>query len=122
MVGANAFPNHHRHGYDSTLDDYLDAVDYLVDMVGPDQVAIGTDFCMGQTREWFAWIGASHGHEPFLSSGDVPQPFRLLHGFAGPLEFVNVAEGLLRRGYGEDDARKILGGNWLRLFGEVWRD
>lgn len=122
VVGANAFPNHHRHGYDSTLDDYLDAVDYLVDMVGPDQVAIGTDFCMGQTREWFAWIGASHGHEPFLPSGNVPQPFRLLHGFAGPLEFVNVAEGLLRRGYDEDVARKILGGNWLRLFGEVWRD
>ena len=50
------------------------------------------------------------------------QPYRHLHGFSGPLEFVNVAEGLLRRGYGEDDVRKILGGNWLRLFGEVWRD
>ena len=97
-------------------------MDYLVDMVGADQVAIGTDFCMGQTREWFAWIGSSHGHEPFLKSGDVPQPYRHLHGFSGPLEFVNVAEGLLRRGYGEDDVRKILGGNWLRLFGEVWRD
>ena len=48
IVGANAFPNHHRHAYESTLDDYLDAVDYLVDMVGADQVAIGTDFCMGQ--------------------------------------------------------------------------
>ncbi len=122
VVGANAFPAHHRHGYDSTLDDYLDAIDYLVDMVGDDQVAIGTDFCMGRSLEWFDWIGASHGREPYLDSGDVPQPFRLLHGFANPLEFVNVAEGLLRRGYGEDAARKILGGNWLRLFGEVWRD
>jgi len=122
VVGANAFPAHHRHGYDSTLDDYLDAVDYLVDMVGDDQVAIGTDFCMGRSLEWFDWIGASHGREPYLDSGDVPQPFRLLQGFANPLEFVNVAEGLLRRGYSEDAVRKILGGNWLRLFGEVWRD
>ena len=122
VVGANAFPAHHAHGYDSTLDDYLDAIDYLVDMAGDDQVAIGTDFCMGRTLEWFDWIGASHGHEPFLSSGEVPQPFRLLQGFANPMEFVNVAEGLLRRGYGEDAADKILGGNWLRLFGEVWRD
>ena len=82
----------------------------------------------GRTSAWagrwsgFDWIGASHGREPFLSSGDVPQPFRLLKGFASPLEFVNVAEGLLRRGYSEAAARKILGGNWLRLFGEVWRD
>ncbi len=122
VVGANAFPAHHPRGYDSTLDDYLDTIDYLVDMVGVDQVAIGTDFCMGRTREWFAWIGSSHGREPLLKSGDVPQPYRHLRGFAGPLEFVNVAEGLLRRGYDEDAARKILGGNWLRLFGEVWRD
>ena len=26
VIGANAFPYHHRHGYDSTLDDYLDAM------------------------------------------------------------------------------------------------
>ncbi len=122
VVGANAFPNHHPDHYDSTLDQYVDAVDYLVQMVGPDHVAIGTDFCMGRTREWFAWIGSSHGFEPLLQAGNVPQPYRHLRGFAGPLEFVNVADALLRRGYSDDDAHKILGGNWLRLFGKVWRE
>jgi membrane dipeptidase len=32
-----------------------------------------------------------------------------------------VTEELLRRGYGEDDARKILGGNFLRVFAAVER-
>ena len=129
IVGANAIPGHHPRGYDSTLEDYLDSVDYLVQMVGVDHVAIGTDFCMGRTREWFSWIGASHGREPFLDAagapGDpsgIPQPYRALHGFASPLEFVNVAEGLLRRGYDDDATRMILGGNWLQLLGHVWGD
>ena len=120
VVGANAIPGHHPHGYESTLGDYLDAVDYLVQMVGVDHVAIGTDFCMGRTRAWFAWIGSSHGREPFLDAGATPEPYRHLHGFASPLEFVNVADGLLRRGYDQDATRKILGENWLRLFGHVW--
>ena len=34
----------------------------------------------------------------------------------------NMAVELMRRGYEADDVRKILGGNWLRLFGEVWGD
>lgn len=128
VVGANAIPGHHPNGYESTLEDYLETVDYLVQMVGVDHVAIGTDFCMGRTREWFAWIGASHGRGPspvpphFLNGRnmEVPQPYRALHGFSSPLEFVNVADGLLRRGYDEDATCKILGGNWLRLFGHVW--
>ena len=121
VIGANAFPGHHAKAYDSTLDDYLDAVDYLVQMVGVDYVAIGTDFCMGRSRAWFRWIAASHGREPFRAQSETPEPYRHLRGFAGPLEFVNVAGGLLRRGYEEDGVRKILGENWLRLFGQVWK-
>jgi microsomal dipeptidase-like Zn-dependent dipeptidase len=33
----------------------------------------------------------------------------------------NITLGLLARGYSDDDARKIVGGNFLRAFGEVWR-
>ncbi|MBI3979348.1 MAG: membrane dipeptidase [Chloroflexi bacterium] len=31
-----------------------------------------------------------------------------------------MTEGLLARGYAEDDVQKVLGGNWVRLFGQVW--
>ena len=33
----------------------------------------------------------------------------------------NITLGLLARGYSDDDARKIMGGNFLRVFSEVWR-
>ena len=125
-MGANAIPGHHPNAYESTLEDYLETVDYLVQMVGVDHVAIGTDFCMGRTLDWFTWIGRSHGLEPtpvppnFLSF-KVPQPYRALHGFSSPLEFVNVADGLLALGYDEEATRKILGENWLRLYEHVWK-
>ena len=31
-----------------------------------------------------------------------------------------IAEGLLARGHSEARVEKIVGGNWVRLFGEVW--
>ena len=37
-----------------------------------------------------------------------------------PRRMETIWEGLLDRGYGADDAEKIMGGNWYRLFGEVW--
>ena len=51
----------------------------------------------------------------------LPIPYRHLTGLNGPLECVNLAKALLARGYSKVDARKILGENFLRLFGEVWR-
>jgi microsomal dipeptidase-like Zn-dependent dipeptidase len=41
-------------------------------------------------------------------------------GIQGSTELPNVTEGLLRRGYRDDDVRAILGGNWLRLLAEIW--
>ena len=35
-------------------------------------------------------------------------------------EWPNVTRGLVARGYNDEDIAKVLGGNWLRLFKEVW--
>ena len=122
VIGANAFPRFFPTGFEATLDDYIDAIDYLVEMAGIDHVAIGTDFCMHQTRGFFDWIFSSQGTIPAEDPPEVPIPYHHLLGFDGPLEFVNLAARLLDRGYSPDDTRKVLGGNWLRLFRTVWKD
>jgi len=101
---------------EATLDDLLDHVDYLVELLGPDHVAIGTDFTEGRpegfldrafgrnappgiTPDW-PWIGP----ERFQTVDDYP----------------NVTAGLVGRGYDEATVRKIVGENFLRVFDEVW--
>jgi membrane dipeptidase len=41
--------------------------------------------------------------------------------FAQPEVLPRITETLLDRGYGDDDVRKIMGGNFLRLARAVWR-
>ena len=72
------------------LEDMVDHIDHAVRVAGIDHVGIGTDFDGG---------------------GGIP-------GFNNHGEARNVTEELIRRGYSEQDIRKIWGGNLLR----VWRD
>jgi len=71
----------------------VDHIDYVVDLIGIDHVGIGTDFDGG---------------------GGVP-------GFNDASEALNVTIELVRRGYSEDEIKKIWGGNLLRAWREVER-
>jgi membrane dipeptidase len=75
----------------ATLKDFADHVDHAVKVAGIDHVGIGTDFDGG---------------------GGVP-------GFNDHSEAINVTAELLRRGYTEDQLRKIWGANLLRVWTEV---
>ena len=66
----------------ATLSDYVDHIDYLVKRIGVDHVGIGTDF--------------NHG------AGIV--------GFNDESEAPNVTRELVRRGYSEEQIRRIWGG------------
>lgn len=73
------------------LSDVLDHIDHIVDLVGIDHVGIGSDYD---------------------GVGDT-----LPVGLKDARTFPNLIQGLLDRGYSEDDIKKILHGNTLR----VWR-
>jgi len=75
----------------ATVQDYVDHIDHAVHVAGIDHVGIGTDFDGG---------GA-------------------VSGFANHAEALNVTVELVRRGYCDEDIRKIWGGNLLRLWRRV---
>ncbi len=77
----------------ATLDDVLDHFDHVVALVGIDHVGIGSDY---------DGVGDS-----------------LPTGLKDVSSYPNLIEGLLQRGYGEDDVRKILGENLLRVWTAV---
>ncbi len=120
VIGTNAFPNHYPAGFEATVDDFVTAMEYLIDLIGVEHVAIGTDFCMGRDQAFFDWITASHGRKVFRDMAPAPTPYRHLRGFESPRQFVNIADRLVHRGHTDNDIRALLGGNWMRLFDEVW--
>jgi membrane dipeptidase len=100
----------------ATLSRYVDEFDYLKKLVGVDHIALGTDFVT-----------------PGSGGGDPAQDFEYppeMMSKANEIEFVdgfgsvsglnNVRAEMQRRGYTAEEIAKILGGNWMRVFGQAW--
>jgi membrane dipeptidase len=110
-----------------TLDMYLAVIDYVAQLTGSTRhIGIGTDMSIGTYP--------LHGADPW-GDADYPNPFteygrvvtadvrserRMVDGFDDYPQVVDVANGLLQRGYTEPDVHAILGGNYLDLFASQW--
>jgi membrane dipeptidase len=118
VIGANIFPPFLAAGSQATLEDVVGVIDYLVDLVGIDHVAIGTDFAEGRSREWFNWILA--GRSKKGPGMELAYPIIYPASIQSAADFPNLTRALLARGYSEPHVKKVMGENWLRLFEEVW--
>ena len=124
VIGACSFVPFLPKGHDSTLEDFVDAIDNMVERLGIDHVGIGTDNTQDQPLEFWHYIAAQQGTKFPSTFADGSVPYTDLcfqpKGMETPAQFPRLAEALLDRGYSAADAVKILGGNWLRLFEEAW--
>jgi membrane dipeptidase len=117
MVGINGFPPFVKKGAQPTLADFVDHIDYVAQLVGIDHVGLALDY-YGQ--------GNAADYAEALRSGRwradeyPPPPHIYPHGIEDASGFPNITRELLRRGYRDEDVLKVLGGNWVRVFGEVW--
>lgn len=88
-------------------------IDHAVNTVGIEHVALGTDFVFDR-QELIDYVkGNPDVFDPAKYSGN----FAMLE----PEQMPEVVEQLLRRKYREEDIRKILGTNLLRVASAVWR-
>ena len=122
VIGANAFPPFLPKGFNSTISDYIDAIEDLVDKVGVDHVGIGTDFTQDQSNKWMDELFYQQGTKPKKRLKPYPNPVHHPEGLENPSKLSNVAIELSNRGYSTQDIGKILGGNWMRLLKETWKD
>ena len=96
-------------GEEATLERLLDHVDHIVGLVGVDAAAVGPDYIEFAPE---LLLGQSEGVD-YGASTVYPEGLRRV-------ETLPVfTAGLLGRGYGEEDAAKIVGGNALRVLRRV---
>jgi membrane dipeptidase len=124
VVGATSFANFLPKGFDSTVEDFVDAIDDMVERIGLDHVAIGTDSTHDQPLEFWHYIVSQQGTKFPSTFADGSVPYTELsfqpRGIDSPAEFPNLAEALANRGYKAEEIAKLLGGNWMSLFERVW--
>ncbi|RST87682.1 hypothetical protein EJC49_04010 [Aquibium carbonis] len=123
-VGVTLWPPMLRHATRPTLDDFFDQVDHMVKLVGIDHVAFGSD-CSEQTKteeQWQASFGP-RGIYPEVT-GILGDWFiftqRFTEGYESLAHTGRLIDGLGARGFSEADVDKIMGGNLLRVYEDVW--
>lgn len=117
FVGVTMFPAFLPRGSESTIEDYLDAMEHVVDLVGEDQVGVGTDFTQGYGEEFFSYLNHDKGRfRKLVDFGPVIMP----EGIRRIEDFPNLTAAMERRGWPETRVRKVMGENWLRVLQEVW--
>ena len=117
FIGVTMFPPFLKRGIDSTVDDYVEAISYVINIVGEDCVGVGTDFTQGYDREFFDWITHDKGrHRRLTDFGTVQNP----EGIRTIGEMPNLTAAMEKAGWGAARIEKVIGGNWLRVFADVW--
>jgi membrane dipeptidase len=117
FIGVTMFPPFLKHGIDSTVDDYVEAIGYVINLVGEDSVGIGTDHTQGYGQDFFDWITHDKGRGRRLTDfGTVlnPQGIRTIG------DMPNLTEAMEQAGWKASRISKVIGGNWLRFFKDVW--
>lgn len=107
MVCVTAVPNSLSDDPAQDINCVLDHYDYLVNLVGVDHVGIGTDTTVGDH------VGFTRLLMEQPSAPAPPAPY--LKGLESPADGANLVRGLLGRGYGDTDIRKLAGQNVLHL-------
>jgi membrane dipeptidase len=122
VIGLEAAPHttlseaHPAHSLESVMDHFV----HCVELVGIDHVAFGPDTLFGDH------VGLHRAFAAQLSVGELrgEQQFEeveYVDGLENPGEcFHNITGWLVRHGYSDDDIRAVIGGNALRVLGEIW--
>lgn len=124
VCGVVAVPAILTPGQPGQIDIVFDHIDYLANRFGIDFVALGTDWPMelpkwvlergGPMEQWTLDMG--------FARDEVTDLDRNLVGFDDYRDYPNLTRGLVARGWSDEEIRKILGGNALRVIAATWQD
>ncbi|MFN0166131.1 MAG: dipeptidase [Bryobacteraceae bacterium] len=119
FIGVTMFPPFLKRGVDSTVADYVEAIQHVLNIAGEDSVGIGTDFTQGHDESFFEWVSHDKGTGRRLTSlGEIINPA----GLRTIGEFPNLTAAMQQAGWTETRIRKVMGESWLRFLKEVWGD
>jgi len=119
MLGFSMYPFHLNNNSSCTLDDFCGMILDTAELMGIDNIGIGSDLCQNwsyDTLEWMrsgTWTFKPDFGEGSSENSDWPeQP----EWFKSSRDFGNISQGLISKGMSNSDVEKIMGLNWLNFF------
>jgi len=119
LVGVTMFPPFLPKGSASTVDDYAEIIDWMVNVCGEDAVGYGSDFFQGYGPEFSEWLTRDKGYARLLAQlGEFKNPAGMER-----IEYTpNLTAALERRRWPASRIEKVMGQNWLAYFRRVWHE
>lgn len=121
VIGVEAAPHTTMTKTQAThcMESVFEHFEYIRSLCGIDHVTFGVDALYGDH------VGAHHYYATRLSTKSIQgsgfEEAEYVRGMENPTEASkNILRYLVKSGYGDDDIRKVLGGNVMRVLGENW--
>jgi membrane dipeptidase len=117
LIGIHSGPNILSSAPRQSVETMMDHLDYCVKLVGIDHVAIGSDNFFGDKMALHAQTIREHPGDGLQTYMAPNAPY--LEGYENPSEWPNIIRVLVARGYSDEDIKKLIGGNTLKLVEKV---
>jgi len=107
-------------------EDLIRHLEHAVNVCGEDHVGIGTDNPLlgfeinDQSRKEQREFYESRAKAGIAAPGEAADVFNMVEGYNDVSRYERLTTDLSRRGWSSTRTEKVLGGNFVRLFGEVW--
>ena len=119
MIGFSLYPHHLKNGTNCKLDSFCEMTAQTVDIMGINNVGIGSDLCLYQPDTVVEWMrngtwakqkNFGEGNKSKPGFPEQPDWFRDARGFK------NLEKGFKKVGFSEEEINKILGNNWFNFY------
>ena len=121
MLGFSLYPHHLKDKSDCRLTSFCQMIADTADLMGIDNIGIGSDLCQDQPDSVVEWMRVGrwtkeidYGEGSASNAGFPPMP----SWFIDNRHFGAIADGLRQQGFSEKDTHAIMGENWLRFYDE----
>ena len=118
FIGLSLYPYHLKNHGDCKLEDFCEMINQLVNMIGEDNIGIGSDLCVNWPDSVVMWMRngkwtkkIDYG-ESKNKNASWPKP---LTWYSKPEDISAFLKGMILNGISEKTAHKIAGSNWLNF-------
>ena len=124
VIGVEAAPHTTMTATHNTHDIYsvMEHFEYIVDLVGIDHVSFGVDAVYGDHVGLHEVYAGSLGKSAITAAAAPTNEIRFVKGMENPTEASwNIIRYLVSKNYSDEDIRKVMGENTLRVLEQVWK-